>query len=55
MFILNPSSGKELASTFKEETIKTLESMGYDVDVKETQGEGDAMKFARQSPPVPMN
>ena len=47
MFILNPSSGKELAATFKEETIKTLVSMGYEVDVKETQGEGDASKFAR--------
>jgi YegS/Rv2252/BmrU family lipid kinase len=47
MFILNPSSGKELASTFKEKTIETLESMGYEVDVKETQGEGDATKFAR--------
>lgn len=49
MFILNPSSGKELAVTFKEETIKSLETMGYDVEVKETQGEGDAMKFARQA------
>lgn len=49
MFILNPSAGKELASTFKEETIKTLESMGYEVEVKETQGGGDATRFARQA------
>lgn len=47
MFILNPSSGKELAGEFKEQTIKTLTSIGYEVDVKETQGEGDATDFAR--------
>ncbi len=47
MFILNPSSGKELAGDFKEQTIETLTSMGFEVEVKETQGEGDATDFAR--------
>jgi len=49
MFILNPSSGKELAGDFKDQTIETLTSMGYEVDVKETQGQGDATNFARQA------
>ncbi len=49
MFILNPSSGKELAHTFKEKTIETLTKMGYDIIVKETQGEGDASTYARQA------
>ncbi|MFX3674920.1 MAG: diacylglycerol kinase family protein [Paenisporosarcina sp.] len=49
MFILNPSAGKELAGIFKEPTIKMLKKMGYKVDVKETQGEGDATTFARQA------
>lgn len=49
MFIINPSSGKELAETFKGQTIETLVSMGYEVDVKETKGEGDATEFARQA------
>lgn len=49
MFIINPSSGKELAHTFKEKTIDTLTKMGYDITVKETKGEGDASNFARQA------
>ena len=49
MFILNPSSGKELAGIFKEPTIDMLRKMGYEVTVKETQGEGDATTFARQA------
>lgn len=49
MFILNPSSGKELAEDFKEQTIETLTSMGYEVTVKETQGKEDATNFARQA------
>ena len=49
MFILNPSSGKELAGNFKDQTIETLSSMGYEVEVKETQGGGDATNFARQA------
>lgn len=49
MFILNPSSGKELAGNYKDQTIETLSSMGYEVEVKETQGEGDATNFARQA------
>ncbi|MCZ8536733.1 diacylglycerol kinase family lipid kinase [Paenisporosarcina quisquiliarum] len=49
MFILNPSSGKELAGTYKDQTIETLQEMGYEVHVKETQGEGDATDFARQA------
>ena len=49
MFILNPSSGKELAGDYKGQTIETLTSMGYEVNVKETQGQGDATKFARQA------
>lgn len=49
MFILNPSSGKELAGDFKEQTIETLTSMGYEVTVKETQGAEDATNFARQA------
>jgi diacylglycerol kinase (ATP) len=49
MFIVNPSSGKELAGDFKDQTIETLTSMGYEVDVRETQGQGDATNFARQA------
>ncbi|QBP40014.1 diacylglycerol/lipid kinase family protein [Paenisporosarcina antarctica] len=49
MFILNPSSGKELAGSVKDQTVETLKTMGYEVDVKETQGEGDAKGFARQA------
>ncbi|AYC30385.1 diacylglycerol/lipid kinase family protein [Paenisporosarcina cavernae] len=49
MFILNPSSGKELASTFKKRTLDKLTSLGYEVVLKETEGEGDATKFAKQA------
>ncbi|QDY45648.1 diacylglycerol kinase family lipid kinase [Planococcus glaciei] len=49
MFILNPSSGKEKASDYREQVIFTLESMGYTVDTRATEKQGDATHFAREA------
>lgn len=45
MLILNPSSGKEQALEFEKLIIEQLHN--YEIDVKKTQGEGDATRFAR--------
>lgn len=47
MVILNPSSGKEQALNYEEFIRAQLSD--YDVVVKETTGEGDAKRFARQA------
>ncbi|MGM9921056.1 MAG: diacylglycerol/lipid kinase family protein [Bhargavaea sp.] len=49
VFILNPSSGKELAETYRELCIRVLEEMGYSVEVRATEKEGDATAFAREA------
>lgn len=47
MVILNPSSGKEQALE-QEQAIRT-QLAAYDVIIKETKGEGDAKRFAREA------
>lgn len=49
VLIYNPSSGKELASEYKDRVVEVVKSMSYDVDVKETQGPKDATRFATQA------
>lgn len=49
MLIFNPSSGKELATEYKDRVVEVLESMGYKVDVKETEGPKDATRYAEQA------
>ncbi|MFD1863706.1 diacylglycerol/lipid kinase family protein [Planococcus chinensis] len=49
MFILNPSSGKEEASDYREQVEETLAEMGYSVDTRETEKQGDATQFAREA------
>ncbi len=49
MFILNPSSGKEQASEYREQVEETLFSMGYEVDTRETQKQKDATCFAEEA------
>ncbi|RCW72012.1 diacylglycerol/lipid kinase family protein [Saliterribacillus persicus] len=46
--ILNPSSGTEKARTFKEQVVDVLKDR-YDVFVEETEGEGDATRFAENA------
>ncbi|EMR05017.1 Diacylglycerol kinase [Bhargavaea cecembensis DSE10] len=49
VFILNPSSGKEQAETYREQCIRVLQGMGYSVEVRATEKEGDATAFAREA------
>ncbi|TWT24638.1 diacylglycerol kinase family protein [Planomicrobium sp. CPCC 101110] len=49
MFILNPSAGKEKAADYRLDVQFTLEQMGYMVDTRETEGKGDATRFAREA------
>lgn len=49
MFILNPSSGKEEASDYKDQVEETLAEMGYSVDTRETEKQGDATQFAKEA------
>lgn len=49
VLIYNPSSGKELATEYKDRVVDVLKSMDYDVDLKETQGPKDATRFATQA------
>ncbi|KAA0957167.1 diacylglycerol kinase family lipid kinase [Planococcus sp. ANT_H30] len=49
MFILNPSSGKEQASEYRDQVEKTLVSMGYEVDTRETKKAKDATHFATEA------
>lgn len=49
VLIYNPSSGKELASEYKDRVVEVVTSMQYEVEVKETQGPKDATHFAAQA------
>ncbi|PJK15797.1 diacylglycerol kinase [Chryseomicrobium excrementi] len=49
VLIYNPSSGKELATEYKDRVVDVLNSMDYEVDLKETQGPKDATRFATQA------
>lgn len=49
VLIYNPSSGKELASEYKDRVVEVVTSMQYEVEVKETQGPKDATRFATQA------
>jgi diacylglycerol kinase (ATP) len=49
VFILNPSSGKERAETYREQCVQVLLGMGYSVEVRSTEKEGDATAFAREA------
>lgn len=47
MIIANPSSGKEKAREYIQHIESKMESAGYDVDVRFTEGEGDAERLAK--------
>ncbi|WP_392455795.1 diacylglycerol/lipid kinase family protein [Chryseomicrobium aureum] len=49
VLIYNPSSGKELASDYKDRVVEVVSSMGYEVQVNETTGPKDATRFAEQA------
>lgn len=49
VLIYNPSSGKELATEYKDRVVEVLQSMDYDVELNETQGPKDATRFATQA------
>jgi len=49
VLIYNPSSGKELATEYKDRVVEVLTSMNYEIDVKETQGPKDATRFAKEA------
>lgn len=49
VFILNPSSGKEEAESYRELCIEVLEEIGYSVTVRATEKQGDASDFARDA------
>ncbi|WP_064093470.1 diacylglycerol/lipid kinase family protein [Rossellomorea aquimaris] len=49
MLIVNPSSGKEKASEYVEYAINMMKKLNYDIDLRETKGEGDATDFAREA------
>ncbi|USK33478.1 acylglycerol kinase family protein [Bacillus sp. F19] len=49
MLIVNPSSGKEKGTEYTEHAFKTTNKMGYETELHETKGEGDAMEFAREA------
>ncbi|MCA1058858.1 YegS/Rv2252/BmrU family lipid kinase [Rossellomorea aquimaris] len=49
MLIVNPSSGKELGKKYSDHAHKTMMEMGYDTEIRVTQGEGDARAFAREA------
>lgn len=47
MVVLNPSSGKEKALQYEQLIIKQLHN--YEVEVRHTEGEGDATRFAKEA------
>lgn len=49
MFILNPSSGKEKAAEYRDDVEKKLKEMGYMVDIRETEKQKDATRFAKEA------
>ncbi len=46
LVIVNPSSGKEKAVEYTDQIVEILEKRYEEVEVKETEGEGDAKRFA---------
>lgn len=49
MIIANPSSGKEQAEEHIDQIMEQLKKTGYSVDVRLTEGEGDATRFAKEA------
>ncbi|MGM0750699.1 MAG: diacylglycerol/lipid kinase family protein [Bacillota bacterium] len=49
MLIVNPSSGKEKGQEYSDHALETINEMGYETEVRMTEGEGDAMDFAREA------
>lgn len=49
MLIVNPSSGKEKGAEYTDQALSTMTKMGYETELRETKGEGDAMHFAREA------
>ncbi|WP_299736828.1 diacylglycerol kinase family protein [Rossellomorea sp. y25] len=49
MLIVNPSSGKEKGQEYRDYALETINEMGYKTEVRMTEGEGDAMDFAREA------
>lgn len=49
MIIANPSSGKEEAEEHIDQIKGQLEKSGYDVETRLTEGEGDAVRFAKEA------
>ncbi|WP_088006140.1 diacylglycerol/lipid kinase family protein [Indiicoccus explosivorum] len=49
MFIINPSSGKEEAGTYRELVLEELKKMGYETEIRETAAAGDATAFAGEA------
>lgn len=48
MIIINPTAGKETAASYEEKVKEELQHIYNSVEVKHTEGEGDAAKFARE-------
>lgn len=46
LVIVNPSSGKEKATEFKDQIVEVLNKQYEEVEVRETEGAGDAKRFA---------
>ncbi|WP_191560148.1 diacylglycerol/lipid kinase family protein [Metabacillus idriensis] len=49
MLIVNPSSGKEKGIEYTDYALDTMRKMGYETELRETKGAGDAMHFAREA------
>lgn len=49
MVIINPSSGKEKASEILPDVEKVLKDIYEDVVIRKTEGEGDALRFAKDA------
>lgn len=49
MIIINPTAGKENAASYKEKIKEVLKTKYSHLVIKDTKGEGDAKKFAREA------
>ncbi|OKL36485.1 YegS/Rv2252/BmrU family lipid kinase [Domibacillus mangrovi] len=49
MIIVNPSSGKEQAKEHIDQIKERIEKLGYNVDIRLTEGKGDATCFAKDA------
>ena len=49
LLVLNPASGQHDADETEREVIAALELTGHDVEVRRTEGEGDAREWARRA------